>query len=290
MTEPKETALALHTVVAVSPYEPRDYDQAMKMAATVGKAAGLTPEVAYLKMSAGWEYGIGAIAALRLIDVINVGGSIQVAPRAQLLMGVCLRAKTIVEYFEFVSGDATQATYRTRRFGGKEVIEQYTIEQAKKAGLIKPGGNWEKDAPSMLIARATSRLARKAHPDICGGMYTADELRESDGDPSKVTLIAGPVTPLAPAVVESTATPAPRTDAEEIAHWTEQFNAATSAAAGDALAVKIKAAHPEVNAVRVAMREVRAARVKAKWAPVPTVAHDPETGEVQPEREAGSDG
>ena len=292
-TAAPETALALRPAVAPSPYEPRDFAEAMAMAKVFAAATGITQEVAFLKMAAAREYAIGAVASLRQIDVIKLGDVLQVAPRAQLLMGLCQRAVSIVEYFEFVSGDATQATHRTRRFGRDEITETYTIDQARKAGLIKPGGAWEKDPASQLIARSSSRLARKAHPDICGNMYAAEELSESGGDPTKTT-IAAAVTPIPkPAEAQATATAAPRgTDDEEIRDWTAAAMLATGPAAGDKFIVALKAAHADKDSpVRVALRKVIDGRVAAKWAPVPTVHHDPETGEViTTEREAGSDG
>ena len=198
-------------------YEPQDFPQAMQMAATLGKAAGLTPEVAYLKMAAGSDYGIPAVTALRMFDIIDgPGGTKQPAPRAQLLVAMCLRERAVCEYFRCVDSTETSATYETKRAGDPPQRETYTIEQAKKAKLIRDGGAWDKDPSSMLLARASSRLARRVYPDVVGGMYSAEERDAVDATPL-------PVSPLPreePRVVlDSTAEPAHDTATGEV--WTD---------------------------------------------------------------------
>ena len=175
-TDKPGTALAVRRPAPLAAYEPQDFPQAMQMAATLGKAAGLTPEVAYLKMAAGADYGIPAVTALRLIDIIDgPGGTKQPAPRAQLMVALCLRAPDVIEYFERVTSDEKQATWRGKRVGRPEQVVTYTVDMAKKAKLIKDGGAWEKDPESQCNARASARLARLIASDVIGGMVAAEE-------------------------------------------------------------------------------------------------------------------
>jgi hypothetical protein len=44
--------------------------------------------------------------------------------------------------------------------------------------LIKPDGAWETHPRAMCMARAKSALCRLVYPDVVGGLYTPEELRE----------------------------------------------------------------------------------------------------------------
>jgi hypothetical protein len=57
----------------------------------------------------------------------------------------------------------------------------YTIEDAKRAQLVKPSSNWEKYPKSMVFARAITQGARAYTPDIfMGPVYTPDEIIEGE--------------------------------------------------------------------------------------------------------------
>lgn len=69
--------------------------------------------------------------------------------------------------------------YGKRKDTGEEMQVPYHIEEARIAGLIKPGGGWVKNPTDMLFARAISRLARSLFPDCIGGCYVEGELQEA---------------------------------------------------------------------------------------------------------------
>jgi hypothetical protein len=71
-----------------------------------------------------------------------------------------------------------------RKDTGEEHEESYTIQDAAKAGLIKPTGAWKTVPSDMLFARCISRLARRVYADCIGGFYIEGELQESiKGEP-----------------------------------------------------------------------------------------------------------
>lgn len=293
-----ETALAKigQAALAPSPYEPRSYEQALAMAATFSKASSgdlrITPEIAFLKMATGNELGIPATTALRMIDVADFGRGNQVGLRAQLMVALCLRATAICEYFEYVKGDGKSCTYRTKRKGRPEQIEEYTIEQAQQAGLIKKDGAWDKDPASQLIARASSRLARRVYPDIVGGLYTMDELREAanSGEPIEP---ARPVSPLPrPAaaggqgggeggggekVVDAEFTEKAATT-PSAAEFEKRLREAKSQQEGDAIGREAAKVFAKGSPEREALKALMADRKAANWVVEP--AHDPATGEA----------
>ena len=123
---------------------------------------------------AGRELGLAAMASLRGIHMVKGRAALS----AQVMTAMILRSG-LAEYFDVAELSATSCTMVTKRKSGRgEVVITHTIEMAERAGLVKPDSNWLKVPEDMLVARASSRLARLVYPDLMFGMYTPDELRE----------------------------------------------------------------------------------------------------------------
>ncbi len=56
-------------------------------------------------------------------------------------------------------------------------VSTFTIEDAKRADLVKPDSGWVKYPRALLFARSISQGARIYCPDAIGGMYTDEEIR-----------------------------------------------------------------------------------------------------------------
>ena len=81
------------------------------------------------------------------------------------------------QFFRCTTRTHEQATFVTQRKGDPDPIElTYTILEAREAGLIKDGSGWKKSPADMLVARASSKLARLVYPDILHGIYAPEEL------------------------------------------------------------------------------------------------------------------
>ena len=63
---------------------------------------------------------------------------------------------------------------------------RWTIDQAKKAGLIKESGSWVKFPRAMLSARVISEGIRAVLPSIVEGVYTPEEIQDFS-EPKDVT-------------------------------------------------------------------------------------------------------
>jgi hypothetical protein len=63
-----------------------------------------------------------------------------------------------------------------RRVGGFEYTAIFTMDDAKRAGLIKPEGGWDKYPANMLRWRAIGYCADIVFPDVIGGMLRPEEL------------------------------------------------------------------------------------------------------------------
>lgn len=83
-----------------------------------------------------------------------------------------------------------------RNDNGDAMEASYTIEEAKEAGLVRPGSNWIKYPKDMLFARALSRLARQLFSDVIGIGYVEGEISgaiNSDNNGNNEVILAEPV-------------------------------------------------------------------------------------------------
>ena len=80
------------------------------------------------------------------------------------------------------------ATFRVTRRGMKTpIVSTYTLADAKKAGLVKDGGNWAKHPKRMLKARAKGFAIKDGFADILKGIGVAETRDEFYGPPKDVT-------------------------------------------------------------------------------------------------------
>ena len=61
---------------------------------------------------------------------------------------------------------------------GDTIVMKYTIEQAKKAGLIKSGSNWEKNPADMIRNRVLSKGIKSIYPEAYNGFVSDDEAQD----------------------------------------------------------------------------------------------------------------
>lgn len=66
--------------------------------------------------------------------------------------------------------------------GDNTVTSRFSMEDAKRAKLVKGGSAWEKDPAAMLRARCISRGVRMIAPQIVAGTYTPEEIDEINRD------------------------------------------------------------------------------------------------------------
>jgi hypothetical protein len=191
-----ETITALETIRPAQPqpsigaYEPRNFEEAMRLASVFASSGLLGVELrndaaALLVMATGAELGISATAALRSIYVVK--GKPMMS--ADLMVGLCLRRRDVCEHFMCVESTEVQATYSTKRVGvAKAVTHTFTMTDAQKARLTGADGMYAKYPRTMLRHRAAAELARMVYPDLVLGLYSdaeRDELEAIDVTPAK---------------------------------------------------------------------------------------------------------
>lgn len=127
-----------------------------------------------LVIMTGAEVGLPPMASLRLYTTWDG------VPRlmAEGVRAVILQSPAI-EYFEMATCDDNHATWVGKRRGRPEKSVTWTLERAKKAGLLdKPV--WKAYQQDLLNARASMQLGRILAPDVVAGMVSLEEARDGD--------------------------------------------------------------------------------------------------------------
>ena len=166
--------------------DPRSLNDAKRLAldmhASKMFSAYGSPQAVLSTVMVGRELGLPAMASLRSIHNIEGKHSLSAA----LMVAIVLKSG-MAEYFEVVEISDTSVTFETKRKGARGPVKlTHTIEMARTA-WPKAKTDWEKaflasgwgrNPTDMLVARASSRLARLVYPDLLASLYTPEELAE----------------------------------------------------------------------------------------------------------------
>lgn len=132
-----------------------------------------TAEQAIAIIMQGREVGLGPMAAIRLINIIQGKPTIS----SEGMLGLCY--KNIPGFRAEPVEDSDKAfTIRLTRPGRQPYDSRFSLDDAKRAGLLdKAGGNWGRYPKAMLRARAISAGCRLIAPDALMGIsYTPEEM------------------------------------------------------------------------------------------------------------------
>lgn len=128
-----------------------------------------SPEQAAFIMLKAWELGLPLTAGFDLIYAID--GKLSLSPRGALAI---INQSGLLAGFS-IGEQPDACTVWMKRANGLSFKVTYTRKDAERAGLIKPGGNWDKYGPNMLRWRAIGFCADVVFPDVLAGMRRADE-------------------------------------------------------------------------------------------------------------------
>lgn len=121
-------------------------------------------------MLKGYELGLSLTASFEFIHVVQ--GKPTLSPRGTLAL--------IMQSPDFgemkVEDSPNECKVFMKRKNGFEYQLTFTLDDAKKAGLIKPDSGWSKYPANMLRWRAVGFCADVVFPDVIGGMKRADEM------------------------------------------------------------------------------------------------------------------
>lgn len=170
----------------VNAFEPSNFGELVRFAEYISES-GLVPthlrgrpkDIVLIALRAK-ELGIPMVSAMSMIYLVEG----RVSLSAELWVAIVKRHPEC-EYFRLVESTDERAVYESKRRGAAPVRLEYTIAQAKQAGLAGKG-TWQKHPAAMLRARCATGLARAEFPDAALGMLEHDEAEEITGRPVPV--------------------------------------------------------------------------------------------------------
>jgi len=181
MTNQPTTNAALVAVEPIAAAIPSSWDAswrlAQRIAATpfVPGALRNRPESVLACVLYGSELGLGPMQSLSSIHVID--GRPAAAP--ELMRALIARAGHRLDVRESTDDSVTLAGRRADT--GAEAVVTWSMADAQRAKLAGKGA-WATYPRAMLLARATSELARMLFADVIAGLsYTPEEVASIDG-------------------------------------------------------------------------------------------------------------
>lgn len=148
----------------------------MAPAAHTSRLFGVTSAAAAaMIMAKGAELGLPLTASFDLIHIID--GKPGLSPRGALaiLHQSPEIARVEVNRLTDDKGKYIGHECTVERRSGFTYTARFTLDDANRAGLVKPGSGWAKYPENMCLWRAVGFAADVAAPDIIGGMKTADQ-------------------------------------------------------------------------------------------------------------------
>jgi len=144
----------------------------------------------FVALQLGAEVGLSPMASVQNIAIIN-GRPGLFGPA---MLAVVEASGKLVQIEEFIEGegDARKAVCIVQRVGRKARRAEFSVGDAKRAGLWdKRGKNgtagpWQQYPERMLQARARSFLLRDVFPDVLSGLpQSVEELQDIPAEPSR---------------------------------------------------------------------------------------------------------
>lgn len=139
----------------------------------------------------GDEIGVGPMQALASIHVVDG----RPFPSAELLRALVLREGHTLRVIEATGTSCTVLGIRAGRPDAEGVRVTWTIEMARAAGLAGKGA-WRSYPRALLVARASTDLARMVFPDVVKGLgHVPDDAAVAEDWDSLTTATGLPDTP-----------------------------------------------------------------------------------------------
>ena len=154
-----DEAMRFADMLAGSSIVPKDY---------IGKPGNCLVAIQW-----GMELGLQPMQAMQSIAVIN--------GRPSLWGDAMLALVKAHPAFEWIKEecDGNVATCTIKRRGEPEVVQSFSLEEAKRAGLTGKQGPWTQYPKRMLQMRARGFALRDAFPDALRGVVSAEEARDT---------------------------------------------------------------------------------------------------------------
>ncbi len=190
-TENKQNAIEPRRSMSMTSrgLQPENFDDLWRLATAIDRS-GLapkdmrTPETIFVALEMGLELGLPAMASLRQIAVINGRPSIW----GDAALALCKASGELEDFEEYVEGDYEDmvATVKVKRRGfSRPVVQTFSVDDAKRAGLLGKSGPWQQYRARMLKLRARGFALRDTFADVLQGLYLAEEAQDIPPDEPK---------------------------------------------------------------------------------------------------------
>lgn len=126
-------------------------------------------------MAKGYELGLTLTASFEFITVIQNKPTLSPRGALALVQQSGLLEALKVDETKDAQGAPAACTVYMKRKGGFEYTASFSMDDARRAGLVKAGGAWEMYPANMLRWRALGYAIDMVFPDVVGGMKRADE-------------------------------------------------------------------------------------------------------------------
>lgn len=134
-----------------------------------------TTEQAMAIMAKGFELGLTLTAAFEFIQVIQSKPALSPRGALALVMQSGMLESLKIEDLKDSAGQPSACRVWMKRNNGFEYTAEFTMDDARRADLIKPGGAWQTYPANMLRWRTIGYVIDVVFPDVTGGMKRADE-------------------------------------------------------------------------------------------------------------------
>lgn len=161
-------------------WAPKDFEQATKFANMVANTSFAPatyrgkPEECLMAMMAGNEVGLGAMASMQNIAVINGHPSIY----GDAALALVKASPDYESLQEEITDNGKTAVCIAKRRGEKEVKRTFTMQDAETAGLLNKSGPWKTYPKRMLQMRARAWAIRDTWPHVLKGLSVREEIAD----------------------------------------------------------------------------------------------------------------
>jgi hypothetical protein len=177
-----ETSLAMRpptTIVSRPSLTPDIWNMINTIAPTIHRSrlfGVASPEGAAAIMLRGYELGLGLTTSFEYL--VTIGGKPSLTPHGAL--AIALQSGELegmkIEDRKGPDDQPSSCYVWMRRRNGLEYRLEYSMEDAKRAGLVRPNSAWQSYPANMLRWRCIGFVLDILMPDIIGGLKRADEL------------------------------------------------------------------------------------------------------------------
>lgn len=242
------------TELAVRELTPNVIAMAMQLAPTFkdSRLFGVATEAQAAAIALkGYELGLTLTAAFEFIHVIDSKPTLSPRGALALILNSPLLDGLEIKDENDTNGAPYACTVSMKRKNGFSYTARYTMDDAKRAGLVKAGSGWEKYPANMLRARTIGFAADVVFPDVLGGLKRADELG-AEIDPAG-NVVDATWTPVTSAPAQTITVAAPMNTAPAAPTLQDLVNQFGPERVMEANGGKIPATDDEVAAVAAAL-------------------------------------